>query len=109
MSQPIGDTKTSRWTSLSFAVDSRFSKYCAAILMLTLVGCGLQNASDYLPIPSHIHNDAKAKTAHAAQDAMNDYIKGSPAMYATMTSNAQLFQSQEDQLLSATHSFRQNP
>jgi hypothetical protein len=61
---------------------------CLTAALLTLVGCSF--------VPSHIHDDNKAKIAQAAQSSMTDYVKGAPAMYSTMTSNAQLFSSQED-------------
>jgi len=62
-----------------------------AICLLIGAGCSY--------VPSHIHDDNKARIAQSAQSTMSDYVKAAPAMYSTMTSNAQLFATQEDATL----------
>jgi hypothetical protein len=51
-------------------------------------------------LPSHLHSDQRAQNAQSARDAMDEYSKDSPAVYAAMRNNLQLFSADEDALLS---------
>lgn len=51
-------------------------------------------------VPSHVHNEGKAKIAAAAQARMQEYSKNAPAMYAAMSSNVDKFKVEIDYLLS---------
>jgi hypothetical protein len=59
--------------------------------------CGWLAACSVLP--SHIHNEIKAKIATEAQTTMRDYSKAAPAMYAAMSANVDRFKAEEDYVL----------
>jgi hypothetical protein len=66
-----------------------------------LGGCSVSTSGPVpLPVFSHIHNDTRDTSAHQAQDAMTEYAKNSPAMYAAMTANVELFRVDEDDTVS---------
>src|SRR5260370_3921564 len=64
-----------------------------------MIACFLSGCSS-LPIFTHIHNDGRATAAHAAQNAMADYGKNSPAMYSAMTASVELFRADEETTIS---------
>lgn len=63
------------------------------LLATILSGC-------VLPLPSHLHDDNRYLAAQKASDAMGAYSKAAPEMYAAMTSNVNVYRSQEESLLS---------
>jgi hypothetical protein len=63
-----------------------------ALACCWLAGCGI--------IPSHVHNEAKAKLAAGAQARMQEYSKNAPAMYAAMSANVDKFKVEEEYVLS---------
>lgn len=64
------------------------------LLLMTVLA-----ASGCAMMPSHVHNDANAKTALQVQTYMADYAKNSPNMYMAMLSNLEKFKVEEEYLL----------
>jgi hypothetical protein len=62
-------------------------------------GCAYIPSLSSLPLPSHLHDDAKAKAAKDAQDTMTAYAKNAPDVYAAMTANLETVRLQQQKVL----------
>jgi hypothetical protein len=95
MNYPATSTDSSPPTGPRLTTSTRRS--LGIVSAAAMAGLGLLSGCGFLP--SHVHNEGKAKIATAAQARMQQYSKNAPAMYTAMSANVDKFKIEEDYLL----------